>query len=395
MNAKRLGALAAAVLGLGLLSAPSSAAPPAKGTPHFYSIDVGSEIAGATDTFVASLAPTGGDPPYVIVGSYLDTAGDRQGFIAHLTSSYQLADATTMSAPAASSWTYPTSVNQDGTSVGFYLELGTGVSYGFVRTATGDLTTGLHPSDADTSGTTDVLFMSAPTYGDPLALGTFPEHITDEGLVTGFYTAPDTTGAVPFAVHGFTWQDGTFTAPIDQPGTLQTMLLGVTPAGMQYGGATVPDVKRDTATGKGLTISTNHKGESVYTNYVDTATTERLPSGFCGWTQLTGATDTGLMVGNAGNGCAIYHYAWTLRGGKYTNFVYVDPVTATPAQQTLITGITPTGIITGGYVTGWSETGTNWLSPSSYFTYYDEQLDQAYLQRTDFGHWHGFIQTPN
>jgi hypothetical protein len=394
MITKRPIVFAAAILGLGLLSAPASAAPPEKSAPHFYTIDVGTEITGATDTFVASLAATGVvDSPYVIVGSYLAVDGTRHGFIAHLTSNYMLADATSMAAPAGSSMTYPTSVTSNGTSVGFYVDPGTSISYGFLRDPAGTVTAGLAAPGADMAGTATILLMGPPTYGHPPLIGTFPEQITDAGLITGFYTATNTTTSPPLPSHGFTWKAGVFSAPIDQPGAISTTLLGVTGAGMQYGDATLPVPRSDVGTTKGLTISTKHNGVSFYTNYVDTATPQRLPNNFCGWTSITGAIDSKVMVGNAGNGCSINTYAWTSRGGKFTNFVYTDPVTQTPAVESLVTGISPTGIITGGYETGWSQPPGGWLSPSNYYPVPDG--DTVKLVRAEFGHWHGFIQTPN
>lgn len=397
MKTKRAIAFAAAVLGFGLLSAQASAAPRVKSAPHFYTIDVGTDISGATDTFVASLAATGVEAlPYVIVGSYLDSSGNRHGFIAHLTSNYVLADAIPMDAPAGSTMTYPTSVTSNGASVGFYVEPGTSISYGFLRDPAGTLTTGLTAPGADTAGTATVLLAGPPTYLDPPLIGTFPEQITSTGLITGFYTVTDTTASPPLTTHGFTWQAGVFSAPIDQPGAIGTTLLGVTAAGMQYGDASLPVPRSNVATSKGLTISTNRKGVSVYTNYVDTATAQRLPNNFCGWTSITGATDTGVMVGNAGNGCSINTYAWTLRGGKFTNFVYTDPVTQTPAVETLVTGITSTGIITGGYETDWSQPSGGWLSPSDYYPVPNADDTGVVLVRTgQYGYWHGFIQTPN
>jgi hypothetical protein len=392
MNAKPLIALAAAVLGLGLLSAPATAAPPVTSTPHFYTVDVGAKIPGATDTFVASLAPAGSTaiPQYVIVGSYLDSIGHRNGFIAHLANNYTLIDATAMAAPAGSSNTNPTSVRSDGTSVGFYVDPVSSVSYGFLRDPAGNLTVGLAASGADTSWTFSDISPPPPTYGDPKLLGTFPMQITSSGLITGFYTVTAIPGNAGSTVsHGFTWQNGVFTAPTDQPGTTSTSLFGVTPAGKQYGDVTTAPTAKDAhGTGKGLTIRTTRKGVTHYRNYVDTAVTEKLPVGACGWTSVTGATDTGVLVGDAGNGCATYGYAWTWRGGKFTNFVAKDPAN-TPAVETIVTGITPTGIITGGYETNWSMPPGGWLSPSDWY------LDPNGLHRSAFGYWHGFIQTPN
>lgn len=377
--------VASACLGLGLVAAPTlpaGAAPPVKGQIVYHVVDVGTVLAGASDTVVngviAYTDPSDSTIGWRAVGTYRDTTG-RHGFLADVHTDFTLASATTIDV-ADSPEVHLTSINAGGTISGYYRSAAPGaeVEHGFLRAPDGTITA-LDNGAAETATRATTVGGAAPTYNDQFYGGTYPMQVADNGTVTGFYSVPNPEGTDPgtTTLHGFTWTTASSFTAVDVPNTLSTDLFGTTSAGLKYGGATISFPKTDLGTNRGVTLPT--KGKPAW--YVDTATPNPLPGNWCGWTTVTGAEDASTLVGDAGNGCSINGYAWLLRGNKYTDLTYTDATTT--ATETIATGITTGGIITGSWSTWYlGDPGGNWLSPDGY---------DASGANQGRGWWYGFI----
>jgi hypothetical protein len=269
----------------------------------------------------------------VIAGYYTDVSGGQHGFIDTSGS------VVTLDGPAGSTGYVVTSINSAGTITGAYWSGST--EHAFVKTATGQ------PTVLD----------DYPKVAGASQQGTFASQINNNGVIVGYYftkragpfTYVDASGAVEgsgpsTAFHGFVWKNGQFTtydasvAPTPQKpaapaygtqllglnnvggmvGTLfrnswidsQTTLLGGKPVqpGFEISGVTF---KKNAAVTRSVT----------FTTFWDSSTSTYNG---CGYTDATAINDSGMIVGNSGNGCGGGYAVWESTGGAPYNVYFVD-----------------------------------------------------------------------
>jgi hypothetical protein len=138
-------------------------------------------------------------------GNYVDSNNVSHGFLRGPGGEF-----TTFDAPGASSaqgsfnGTFPTSINDEGTVTGNYID-SNGLNHGFLRSPGGEFTT------FDAPGTSSVA---------AFGFGTFPESMNNAGAITGHYTD------VSNVIHGFVRsQSGKFTT-FEAPGASSVAASG-------------------------------------------------------------------------------------------------------------------------------------------------------------------------
>ena len=229
-------------------------------------------------------------------------------------------------------------INDSGTTVGSYVDR-QGNEHGFIRDTAGAVTVFDEP---------DVVTKGVRGYG------TVATGINSSGVVVGYFymTGPDKADVHTYVTHnhGFVRSTtGEFTT-YDAPGaadsalpSVGTRLLGVNDAGDKVGAYTynagseiAPDIRNS-----GFLVTS---GEAF-----STIVQPDQPVNACGWTEPHGINDAGVIVGNAGNGCAGTSSGWLLSAGTFTDLVYVN---GEASQYTLAYGINDSGVIGGAWGDG-------------------------------------------
>ncbi len=244
---------------------------------------------------------------------------------------------------ATATGTRVNAINDSGTSVGSYVDR-KGNEHGFIRTASGAVTVLDDPS---------LVTKGVHSYG------TVATGINSSGVVVGYYytTGPDKVDSHTYVTHnhGFTRSSaGTFTT-YDAPDaadsalpSVGTRLFGINDVGDKVGAYTYnvgPELGPDTRN-SGFEVTAG----GTFTEIVHPTSTLNA----CFWTEPHGINDAGLIVGDAGNGCAGTSFGWLLSGGTFTNLVYTDE--SGEAQYTLANSVNNAGVIGGTWGSGIGET---------------------------------------